>query len=141
MASDLEATDAFLNRLPAGQDHFTRPAKISFFNTGASGFLDSCVISDLLRCPIERVRLNEAHVQADLELEARERRRHALLKLIDIDVGQLNRVDVVHGDLAEERLGLSDAAWQSLGTQKNILIHCGADVSLLPQAITLHTKG
>lgn len=80
-------------------------------------------------------------MRADSDLEAREKLRRTLSKLMDIDAGQLNRVKVVHGDLAEERLGLSDTAWQSLGIQTNVLIHCGAEVSVFSQTVMSHTNG
>jgi thioester reductase-like protein len=91
--------------------------------TGATGFLGSALAAGLLakgyavRCVVRGA--------SDAERTAR---LHAALD--GVGAVAWHRVEVVEGDLARERLGLSPARFAALGAGVGLVVHCGAHVNM-----------
>ena len=125
---DLEA-EAFLDpeRKPAGGS-FSWPSRPSeIFLTGATGFLGSFLLHELL----ERT---EARVSCLVRCESA---RHGLARLkkafrdwrisfADVE----DRVHVVRGDLGQPRLGMAPSEWDRLAASCSAIYHVGAWVNL-----------
>ena len=97
--------------------------------TGATGFLGSYLLRsllDLTACDVHvLVRAQDA--------EHGRNRVEAALATHGVDTGErrprhLERIKVVVGDLAQERLGLDDAGWERLSRAVSVIYHCGAEV-------------
>lgn len=99
------------------------------FLTGATGFLGSYILKELL----ERNHSVVAHVRAKDE-EAGLERIETITKAYGVwSEAWRPRLSVVTGDIAKPRLGLSDAAWERLTNQVDVVIHNGAQVNwMLP---------
>ncbi|MFH9002977.1 thioester reductase domain-containing protein [Streptomyces afghaniensis] len=96
--------------------------------TGATGFLGAFLLRDLMRSTTARVHcLVRGTDQADAT-----RRLHENLAWYqvreDIDPARLS---VVVGDLAAERLGLTETEFDDLATRVDVVYHAGATVSWL----------
>ena len=94
--------------------------------TGATGFLGAHLLDALLRLTSQKVvvvarGMNDSH--------ARRRVAVALERLQDAATAELDaRVEVLVGDIAAPRLGLSSPDWQSLAERADAVIHSGAHV-------------
>ncbi|KAI8591900.1 hypothetical protein BDZ88DRAFT_410051 [Geranomyces variabilis] len=98
----------------------------TFFLTGATGFLGAFILADILkRHPTSRV---IALVRAKDQDTGIERLRQNSRRYLAWDENWVasRRVSVVCGDLAEDRLGLSEAEWKALSAEADIVIHNGA---------------
>jgi thioester reductase-like protein len=99
------------------------------FITGVTGFLGRHLAVRLLRNRDDVDRL-QCLVRCDSEDHGRARLRKTLkhaLPAADLDA-LLERMDVVRGDLTQERLGLTEAAWDALAERCDVVIHSAADV-------------
>ncbi|KZS97243.1 large subunit of L-aminoadipate-semialdehyde dehydrogenase [Sistotremastrum niveocremeum HHB9708] len=99
---------------------------LAVFLTGATGFLGAFILQDLLqRNNVAKV---TCLVRASDKKQGLER-----LRTSSVDRGawddvwvQQSRVDVVTGDLAEPRFGLSKEDWTSLSSSSHVIVHNGA---------------
>ncbi|MBW0271533.1 hypothetical protein ATM97_12295 [Nocardia sp. MH4] len=97
--------------------------------TGATGFLGSHLLLDLLRH-------SDAHVvclvRADDDAAATQRLEHALRRYaLPWSREILRRVTPLAGDLRASRLGLTDARWESLAAEVDAIVNAGAAVDFL----------
>jgi thioester reductase-like protein len=101
------------------------------FLTGATGVLGARVLKDLLESTVSRIYCLARG--RDL-LHSRERVR-SLLRVYDTDGALesefLSRVIVLVGDVTQDRLGLSQAAFSDLQRGTDLTIHAAANTSLL----------
>lgn len=96
--------------------------------TGATGFLGAFMLRDLLHRTRARVHcLVRGHDTA----HATERVRAALEQYGLWDRVPQERISVLPGDLAEPRLGLSEADFDRLARTMDAVYHCGASVNLV----------
>jgi amino acid adenylation domain-containing protein/thioester reductase-like protein len=95
--------------------------------TGATGFLGAHLLSDLLAATGARV---HCLVRARDENAALARLRHAA-DLYELPVPRGERVVPLPGDLAERRLGLSDAKFRDLARSVDTIYHAGAQVNFI----------
>lgn len=95
----------------------------TFVLTGATGFLGAFILAKVLAFPDTRV---ICVVRAKDGAAALERvKKSAELHLVWQDAWE-GRIEAVCGDLAQERLGLSEPDWQRLAREADALIHNGA---------------
>jgi amino acid adenylation domain-containing protein/thioester reductase-like protein len=95
--------------------------------TGATGFLGAHLLCDLLAETSARV---HCLVRARDEHEALARVRHAAERY-ELPVPRGDRVVPLPGDLAEPRLGLSDATFRDLARRADTIYHAGAQVNFI----------
>ncbi|MFB7091607.1 thioester reductase domain-containing protein, partial [Streptomyces sp. NPDC056296] len=96
--------------------------------TGASGFLGAFLLRDLMRTTTARV---HCLVRGTGEREAYERLRAGLEWYRVWDSVDEDRLEVVVGDLAEERLGLTEERFDGLARTVDVIYHAGASVHWL----------
>jgi len=109
-------------------------SKSNRFLTGATGFLGAHLLSDLLTHTEGRV---TCLVRATNSETARKRIESNLERY---GVGHLDssaRVDVIVGDLALPRFGLSEQAFSELAADVDVILHNGANVNLVHPYETL----
>jgi amino acid adenylation domain-containing protein/thioester reductase-like protein len=108
---------------PAGRPYEAGEAPRRVLLTGATGFLGAFLLRELLaRTPADVYCLVRA---ADAE-EGRRRVADNLARYFDEgEIGGLDRVVPVIGDLASPRLGLSPDAWDALAEQVDAVYHNG----------------
>jgi amino acid adenylation domain-containing protein/thioester reductase-like protein len=95
--------------------------------TGATGFLGVHLLSELLSATGARV---HCLVRARDDAAAMSRIRHAADRY-ELAVPPADRVVPLAGDLAEPRLGLSDAAFRDLARGIDVIYHAGALVNFI----------
>ncbi|WP_040783226.1 thioester reductase domain-containing protein [Nocardia pneumoniae] len=97
--------------------------------TGATGFLGSHLLLDLLRhSPAHVVCL----IRADDDDAAAQRLEHALRRFaLPWSREVLRRVTPLAGDLRLPRLGLSDERWETLAAEADAIVNAGAAVDFL----------
>lgn len=100
--------------------------------TGATGYLGSRLLLDLLfETDTEIFCLVRAH---DV-VSAMQRIMAVLLKLVSLEMIDLNRITPVIGDIAKPRLGLTRVDYALLAEQMDHIIHCAAHVNfILPRS-------
>jgi thioester reductase-like protein len=98
------------------------------FLTGATGFLGSFLLDELLRRTDERI---FCLVRAGSEQEARERIHRSLSSYRLGDRRYEARIIPLVGDLAEPNLGLAADAWRMLEESVDVIYHNGARLNLL----------
>ncbi|MFC8585774.1 thioester reductase domain-containing protein, partial [Streptomyces sp. NPDC057217] len=98
------------------------------FLTGASGFLGAFLLRDLMRSTTARV---HCLVRGDDEAQARARLWANLERYMVAGAVDPERLSVVVGDLAEPRLGLSEADFDRLAETVDVVYHNGARVHWL----------
>jgi len=95
--------------------------------TGATGFLGAHLLCDLLAATSARV---HCLVRARDEHAALARLRHAADRY-ELPVPRGERVVPLPGDLAEPRLGLSEATFRDLARSADAIYHAGAQVNFI----------
>lgn len=116
--SQRDADLALLDELEVASPRRTAGALLL---TGATGTLGPALLAELLAADDRRV---VCLVRAADEAAARRRLRSALAdQRLSLD---LDRVDVVVGDLEQPRLGLSEAAFEALADRVAVVVHNGA---------------
>jgi myxalamid-type nonribosomal peptide synthetase MxaA len=99
--------------------------------TGATGFLGAHLLSELLRETEAAGTRVRCLVRARDAEHGRERLRRNLEQHQLWHDGQGERIEVVVGDLAAERLGLSEAELERLAHDTGVIVHNGALLDLL----------
>lgn len=101
--------------------------------TGVTGFLGAFLLSDLLEATSARivclVRYNDPSENDHPTAVARLRRN-----LLDLGLWRdtiLDRIEILSGNLARERFGLSQEAFGELATRVDVIVHAGATVNLV----------
>lgn len=94
--------------------------------TGATGFVGAWLLRELLDLTDARV---VCLVRARDEEEARDRLREHLMAEGLLEPGDLDRIVVELGDLAQPWLGLSPGRFRELGDTVDVIHHCGAWVN------------
>ncbi|MFF6868263.1 thioester reductase domain-containing protein [Streptomyces sp. NPDC012450] len=102
--------------------------------TGASGFLGAFLLRDLMRSTTARV---HCLVRGDDEAQARARLWANLERYMVAGAVDPERLSVVVGDLAEPRLGLTEADFDRLAGTVDVVYHNGAQVHWLHPYATL----
>ncbi|MEU8709901.1 thioester reductase domain-containing protein [Streptomyces sp. NPDC048565] len=96
--------------------------------TGASGFLGAFLLRDLMRTTTARI---HCLVRGAGEQEAYERLRAGLQWYRVWDSVDEDRLGVMVGDLADERLGLTEERFDGLARTVDVIYHAGASVHWL----------
>ena len=100
--------------------------------TGGTGFVGCFLLEALLRMTQQPL---VALVRAENEDHGRMRLRTALLRAgmpaSHVDQAMRRRIEVVCGDVAEPRLGLTDAEWHRLSQTVGTVYHSAAEVDYL----------
>lgn len=103
-------------------------SRINVFVTGATGFLGSFIVRDVLTArPGLDVRVY-AHVRAQDAALGMARLRNAGKTFGIWDPAWEQRIEVVLGDLARPQFGMDAASWDKLTTSIDVVIHNGAFV-------------
>lgn len=112
-----------LDSYPSAKPQPSQP--LTYFLTGATGFLGPYIIRDLLSRPRTRV---IAHIRAKNE-DVGQGRVETILRDYGIwsDDWQ-SRLSCVIGDLKEPRLGMSEENWEKVVREADFVIHNGAQV-------------
>ncbi len=122
--------EALLSRLqasyqPLPSNFSDRP--LTIFLTGATGFLGIFILRELLSRP-SRVGKVICHVRAkDAEVGLKRLRENAIDRgAWDDSWVAKGQVEVVVGDLVEEKFGLSPDVWERLANEADVVLHNGA---------------
>lgn len=100
---------------------------LTVFLTGATGFLGSYILRDLLTRTSQNIKVI-AHVRATDAYEALKRVIITCTAYCGWDPSWASRITCVTGNLGDERLGLSESDWDKLANEVNVIIHNGAMV-------------
>ena len=101
--------------------------------TGATGFLGSYILRELLNGPIQARVI--AHVRAKDREEGLSRLKNTIKAygLWSSNWESTGRLDAVVGDISKPNLGLEQNAWDSLVNEVDVVVHNGAQVNwMLP---------
>ncbi|KAI4102072.1 MAG: hypothetical protein L6R37_004578 [Teloschistes peruensis] len=98
---------------------------LTYFLTGATGFLGPYIIGDILSRPGTKVL---AHTRARNEDVGRSRVELVLQNYGIWSEEWQSRLSCVIGDLKEPRLGMSEENWEKVGREADVVIHNGAQV-------------
>ncbi|KAI0879843.1 large subunit of L-aminoadipate-semialdehyde dehydrogenase [Annulohypoxylon maeteangense] len=104
------------------------PGRSTIFLTGATGFLGSYLVRDILDRTIHDVKLI-AHVRGAKDSNAALQRLRRSLQGYGLwNDAWLTRLSAVVGDLSKPQLGVDDLTWQRLSQEVDVVIHNGATV-------------
>ncbi|OJT03479.1 L-2-aminoadipate reductase [Trametes pubescens] len=126
-----EDYEALLARLdesyPSAPSDYSERA-LTVFLTGATGFLGAFILRDLLQRATARVKKVVCLVRAKDDAAAMERLRETAVGrgVWDEKWVAEGRLEVVRGDLDQERFGLDSAAWMRVAGEADTIIHNGA---------------
>jgi thioester reductase-like protein len=119
--------------LPADIDGMSIPAGRSdsadaIFLTGATGYLGTCLLADLLRLTNARIYCLVRGRSVD---EGRRRLEGELVRRFPEMRGELSRIVPISGNLAKPLLGLSAEDFHSLSRKVDVIYHSGAVINFL----------
>ena len=132
-AAYAKSLDELIAQLPtkyqtADLDALNSAQELTVFLTGATGFLGSYLVKEILDRTARSVKLI-AHVRGAKEPSAAlERLRRSLQSYGLWKKEWTGRLSAVVGDLSQSQLGIDDATWQTLTQQVDVVIHNGATV-------------
>ena len=125
------AADAksLLNALPASfpsaDTKLTPSTPVTVFLTGATGFLGAYILRDLLTRKSPAIKVI-AHVRA-IDSSAALKRVTQTCEAYGVwDPSWTSRISCVTGNLGDPRLGLSEATWNKVAQDANVIVHNGA---------------
>lgn len=103
---------------------------LTVFLTGATGYLGVFVLRDLLRCK-ERVRKVICLVRGTTVEKAFDRLKTSSSDrgVWDEEWNTSGKVEVVVGDLGQDRFGMDNDTWSRVATETDVVLHNGALVS------------
>lgn len=128
-----KSLDELLTQLPekyqsADPKTLDSSEQLTIFLTGATGFLGSYLVRDILDRTAKNVKLI-AHVRGAKEpAAALERLRRSLQSYGLWNDAWTGRISAVVGDLAQPQLGLDETTWNTLANEVDVVIHNGAIV-------------
>ncbi|KAI5961203.1 LYS2 [Candida pseudojiufengensis] len=103
--------------------------KVNIFVTGATGFLGSFIIRDLLEARKNKLDIKiYAHVRASSKEAGLERIRQTGKTYGIWQESWTSNIEVVLGDLSKEKFGLKEFEWENLTNTIDVIIHNGAFV-------------
>jgi L-aminoadipate-semialdehyde dehydrogenase len=105
--------------------NITSSTPLTIFLTGATGFLGAYLLRDLLTRPSPQIKVI-AHVRAVDPATALKRVIQTCQAYGVWDPSWASHITCVTGNLGDPRLGLSEATWNTLAQEVNIIIHNGA---------------
>lgn len=120
-AQDL--SESSLKKVYESRGPLSKNEQINVFVTGATGFLGSFIVANLLN--------RDANIKVFAHVRASDKETGAQrLQKAALTYGVYNKkfddVDVVLGDLSKEQFGLSTDAWASLTETIDVIVHNGA---------------
>lgn len=125
--------DELLNRLddnyqPVDLETIDPSVCLTVFLTGATGFLGSYLVKDILDRTARSVRLI-AHVRGVKDSTAALQRLRRSLQGYGLwNDDWAERLSAVVGDLSQPQLGIDQSTWQQLSREVDVVIHNGATV-------------
>ncbi|KAK4116809.1 large subunit of L-aminoadipate-semialdehyde dehydrogenase [Canariomyces notabilis] len=128
-----KSLDELLHQLPAKYQSADTVAlssteQLTVFLTGATGFLGSYLVQDVLGRTARAVKLI-AHVRGAKEPSAALARLQRSLRGYGLWQDEWSgRLSAVVGDLSQPNLGMDDNTWQRLAQEVDVVIHNGATV-------------
>ncbi|OTA65923.1 large subunit of L-aminoadipate-semialdehyde dehydrogenase [Hypoxylon sp. EC38] len=132
-AAYAKSLDELISQLPekyqsANLEALGTSGPLTIFLTGATGFLGSYLVKDILdrtSCEVKLI----AHVRGVKDpTAALQRLRRSLQGYGLWNDGWAERLSAVVGDLSKPQLGVSDSTWQRLAQDVDVVIHNGATV-------------
>jgi L-aminoadipate-semialdehyde dehydrogenase len=128
-----KSLDELLRHLPerfqaAEAETLASAENLTIFLTGATGFLGSYLVRDVLERTARNVKLI-AHVRGVKEPSAALARLQRSLQGYGLWKDEwVGRLSAVVGDLSKAQLGIDDATWQTLAQEVDVVVHNGATV-------------
>jgi len=128
-----KSLDELLSQLPekyqaANGETLSSADKLTIFLTGATGFLGSYLVRDILDRTAKQVTLI-AHVRGAKEPAAALDRLRRSLQGYGLWRDEWSRrISAVVGDLSQAQLGLDEATWNTLAQEVDVVVHNGAIV-------------
>ncbi|KAK3694472.1 hypothetical protein B0T22DRAFT_507018 [Podospora appendiculata] len=132
-AAYAQSLDELVNQLPAkyqsaNLETIGSSERLTIFLTGATGFLGSYLVKDILDRTARSVKLI-AHVRGVKDPAAALARLRRSLQGYGLWKDEwLARLSAVVGDLSQPQLGIDDATWHTLAQEVDVVIHNGATV-------------
>jgi L-aminoadipate-semialdehyde dehydrogenase len=102
---------------------------VTVFLTGATGFLGAYILRDLLRRSDPQVKKVITHVRASDAERGLSRVKKSCEAYGVWDDSWAKRIDVVTGELGQDRLGLGDEDYKKVLNEVDVIIHNGAQVN------------
>lgn len=153
MTSALDDYGADLDRIISGLDpsypsqRWTSPSSngkgLVIFLTGATGFLGSYILKEMLSRPENIISRVICLVRAKSANDANARLKQSLLDrgiAWSDEWTEKGRVQAFRGDLGEERFGLSETEWEKLEDSADVIVHNGAMVGILSSLLTARSN-
>lgn len=114
----------------------TQPEGYAVFITGATGFLGSHILAELLAREEYRNRKIVCLVRCDSLSHGADRLRETF-KRYNLDTTGLGGVTIVSGDLVLPQFGLDDKDYENLAAEASVVFHCAAAVNMMADYETL----